>query len=300
MSVPTRGLSDMLDALTGRNQDDENKSKIHVTDEVQMHLLAASAGGFSSTLCLPGLPSASMATNIAQDQQNTWKMLMDMQQQMISFQTGLMRALETATVAATAARGAADAAQGSGRPSGPPESASAPNVRFGQSTTRIHPIKELHDEALKYFEKQALVHERNVQKLVRTQKEIHRLHVCDQCDGTKQTQRAEIHLPTWYISVQGAFGRCGDERGLAGVIGERLCFIIHDSERHELEKRDEHQPSREQHLHPKSDTTGSDCSSGLRQSIILETGFPPVVREPQVQTARMARLRLGGRGPPRS
>ena len=200
---------------------------------------------------------------------------MDMQQQMISFQTGLMRALETATVAATAARGAADAAQGSGRPSGPPETASVPNFRFGQSTTRIHPIKKSHDEALKYFENQALLRERTVRKLVRTQKEIDRLHVCDQCDGTKQIQRAEIHLPTWYISVQSAFGRCGDERGLAGVIGERLCFIIHDSERHEQEKRDEHQPSREQHLHPKSDTTGSDCSSCLRQSIILETGFPP-------------------------
>ena len=86
-----------------------------------MHILAASSAGSSSSLCLPGLPSASVATNFAQDQQNTWKMLMDMQQQMISFQTGLMRALETATVAATAARGAADAAQGSGRPSEPPE-----------------------------------------------------------------------------------------------------------------------------------------------------------------------------------
>ena len=109
MSVPTRGLSDMLDALTGGNLDDENKSNIHVTDEVQMHKLSASSAGSSSSLCLPGLPSASVATNSAQDQQNTWKMLMDMQQQMISFQTGLMRALETATVAATAARGAADA-----------------------------------------------------------------------------------------------------------------------------------------------------------------------------------------------
>ena len=92
-----------------------------------------------------------------------------------------MRALETATVAATAARSAADAAQGSGRPSGPSgpsgplEPASVPNVRFGQSTNRIHPIKELHDEALKYFEKQALLHGRNVLKLVRTQKEIDRL-----------------------------------------------------------------------------------------------------------------------------
>ena len=75
-----------------------------------------------------------------------------------------MRALETATVAATAASGAADAAQGSGRPSGPPEPASVPNVRFGQSTNRILPIKELHDEAIKYFEKQALLHERNVAK----------------------------------------------------------------------------------------------------------------------------------------
>ena len=97
-----------------------------------MHRLAASAAGSSSSLCLLGLPSASVATNFAQDQQNTWKMLMDMQQQIISFQTGLMHALDTATVAATAARGAADAAQGSGRPSGPLEPASVPNVRFGQ------------------------------------------------------------------------------------------------------------------------------------------------------------------------
>ena len=140
-----------------------------------MHRLAASAAVSSPTLCLLGLPSASVATNFAQDQQNTWKMLMDMQQQMIFFQTVLMRALETATVAATAASGAADAAQGSGRPSGPTEPASVPKVRLGQSTNRIHSIKELHDEALKYFEKQALLRGRNVQKLVRTQKEIDRL-----------------------------------------------------------------------------------------------------------------------------
>ena len=69
-----------------------------------MHRLAASAAGSSLSLCLPGLPSASVATNFAQDQQNTWKMLMDLQQHMISFQTRLMRALEVATVAATAAR----------------------------------------------------------------------------------------------------------------------------------------------------------------------------------------------------
>ena len=140
MSVPTLGLSDMLDAVTERNQDDENKSKIHVLDEVQMHRLEASAAGSSSsTLCLSGLPSGSVATNIAQDRQNAWMMLMDMQQQMISFQTGLMRALETATVATTAARGATYAAQGSGRPSGPLEAASVPDVRFIQSkscTTR--------------------------------------------------------------------------------------------------------------------------------------------------------------------
>ena len=197
MSVPTRGLSDMLDALTGRNQDDENKSKIHVTDEVQIHRLATSAGGeSSSTVCLPVLPSASVATHIAQDQQNTWKMLMDVQQQKFSFQTGLMRALETATVAATAARGAADAAEGSGRPSGPPGPASVPNVRFGQGTFRIHPIKELHDEALKYFEKQALLHERNVQKLVRTQKEIDRLtSVISAMEQSKYNELKFIYLP---------------------------------------------------------------------------------------------------------
>ena len=161
-----------------------------------MHRLAASAAGSSLSLCLPGLPSASVATNFAQDQQNTWKMLMDMQQQMIAFQTGLMRALETATVAATAARGAADAAPGSGRPSGPPEPASVPNVRFGQSTNRIHPIRELHDEALKYFEKQALLHERNVQKLVRTQKEIDRLtSVISAIEQSKNNELKFIYPP---------------------------------------------------------------------------------------------------------
>ena len=164
-----------------------------------MHRLAASSAGSSSSLCLPGLPSASVATNFAQDQQNTWKMLMDMQQQMISFQTGLMRVLETATVAATAAKGAADAAQGSGRPSGPsgpPEPASVPNVRFGQNTNRIHPIKELHDEALKYFEKQALLHERNVLKLVRTQKEIDRLmSVISAMEQSKYNELKFIYPP---------------------------------------------------------------------------------------------------------
>ena len=173
MSVPTRGLSDMLDALTGGTQDDENKSKIHVTEEVQMHRVAAAAAAGSASA--PNLPNVGVAANITLDQQNTWKALMDMQQQMISFQTGLMRVLETATIAAAAARGAADAAQASGRPSESPEPASVPSVRFGHSATRIHPIKELHDEALKYFEKQALLHERNVLKLVRTQREIERL-----------------------------------------------------------------------------------------------------------------------------
>ena len=112
---------------------------------------------------------------------------------MISFQTGLMRALETATVAATAARGAADAAQVSGRPSGPPEPASVPNVRFGQSTNRIHPIKELHDEALKYFEKH---HGRNVLKLVRTQKEIDRLtSVSSAMEQSKYNELEFIYPP---------------------------------------------------------------------------------------------------------
>ena len=303
MSVPTRGLSDMLDALTGEHQDDENKSKIHVTDEVQMHRLAASSAGSSSSLCLPGLPSASVATNFAQDQQNTWKMLMDMQQQMISFQTGLMRALETATVAATAARGAADAAQGSGRPSGPsgpPEPASVPNVRFGQSTNRIHPIKELHDEALKYFEKQALLHERNVLKLVRTQKEIDRLtSVISAMEQSKYNELKFIYPPG-----TSPFKAPSDVAEMNEALQESLendyVLSFYDSKRHEQKKRDEHQPPREQHLHPKSDTTGSECSSGLRQNIILETGFPCVMREPQVQTTRMAGLGLGGRGTTRS
>ena len=72
-----------------------------------MHRVAAAAAGSASA---PNLPNASVAANIALDQQNTWKALMDMQQHMISFLTGLMRALETATIVAAPARGAADAA----------------------------------------------------------------------------------------------------------------------------------------------------------------------------------------------
>ena len=100
---------------------------------------------------------------------------------------------------ASRTQGAADAAQGSGRPSGPsgpPEPASVPNVRFGQSTNRIHPIKELHDEALKYFEKQALLHERNVLKLVRTQKEIDRLtSVISAMEQSKYNELKFIYPP---------------------------------------------------------------------------------------------------------
>ena len=210
-----------------------------------MHRLAASAAGSSSSLCLLGLPSASVATNFAQDQQNTWKMLMDMQQQIISFQTGLMHALDTATVAATAAGCAADAAQGSGRPSGPLEPASVPNVRFGQSTNRIHPIKELHDEAVKHFEKPALLHERNVQKLVRTQKDIDRLtSVISAMEQSKFNELKFIHPPgTSPFKAPSDVAEMNE--AFAGIIGERPCFIIHDAEWHEQKKRDEHQQSRE-------------------------------------------------------
>ena len=107
-----------------------------------------------------------------------------------------------------------------------------------------------------------------------TQKKIDRLTSVISAMEQKQIQRAEIHLSAWHMSVQGTFGRCGDERGSAEIVGERLRFFIHDSETHERKKRGEHQPPREQHLQPKSDTTGSDCSSGLCQNIILETGFP--------------------------
>ena len=72
----------------------------------------------------------------------------------------------------------------------------ASNVRFGQSTNRIHPIKELHDEALKYFEKQALLLERNVQKLVRTQKEIDRLtSVISAMEQSKYNELKFIYPP---------------------------------------------------------------------------------------------------------
>ena len=152
-----------------------------------MHRVATAAAGSASA---PNLPSASVAANNALDQQNTWKALMDMQQRMISFLTGLMRALETATIAAAAARCAADAVQASGRPSESPELASVPSVRFGQSASRIYSIRELHDEARKYFEKQALLHERNVLKLVRTQREIERLTTV--ISAMEQSKYAEL------------------------------------------------------------------------------------------------------------
>ena len=64
-----------------------------------MHRVAAAAAAGSASA--PNLPNVGVAANITLDQQNTWKALMDMQQQMISFQTGLMRVLETATIASS-------------------------------------------------------------------------------------------------------------------------------------------------------------------------------------------------------
>ena len=152
-----------------------------------MHKVAAAAAGSATA---PGLPSASVAASVAQ--QNTWKALMEM----ISFQTGLKRAPENATIAAAAAKCAAEAAHGSGRPSRSLEPASVPSARFGQCTTRVHPIKELHDEALKYFEKLSLLHERNVQKLVRTQLEIdRRTSVVSAMEQSKYGELKPIYPP---------------------------------------------------------------------------------------------------------
>ena len=68
--------------------------------------------------------------------------------------------------------------------------------RFGQSTNRIHPIRQLHDEALKYFEKQALLHERNVLKLVKTQKENDRLtSVISPMEQSKYNELKFIYPP---------------------------------------------------------------------------------------------------------
>ena len=54
----------------------------------------------------------------------------------------------------------------------------------------------MHDEALKYFEKQALLHERNVQKLVRTQKEIDRLtSVISAMEQSKYNELKFIYPP---------------------------------------------------------------------------------------------------------
>ena len=77
------------------------------------------------------------------------------------------------------------------------------------------------------LKKQALLHERNVPKLVRTQKGIDRLtSVISAMEQSKYNELKFIY-PAWYISVQGAFGRCGDERGFAGIMKERLRFIFY-------------------------------------------------------------------------
>ena len=137
---------------------------------------------------------------------------------MISFQTGLMRALENATVAAVAVRCAADAAHGSGRPSGSLELASVLSARFGQCTTRINPIKELHDEALEYFEKQSLLHERNVQKLVRTQREIdRRTSVVSAMEQSKYGELKPIYPPGTSL-FKAPSDVAEIKRGLAGII----------------------------------------------------------------------------------
>ena len=135
-----------------------------------MHRVAAAAAGSATA---PGLPSASVAASIAQDQQNTWKALME--QQMMLFPDGLMRALETATIAAAgAARSAADAAQGFGGPSGSPEPVSVQGIRFGQCTTRIYPIKELHEQSKPSSTRETYAAGDRPS------------HVGDQRDGTKQ------------------------------------------------------------------------------------------------------------------
>ena len=182
---------------------------------------------------------------------------------------------------------------------GPPEPASVPNVRFGQSTNRIHPIKELHDEALKYFEKQALLHERNVQKLV-TQKEIDRLtSVISAMEQSNYNELKFIYPPgTSPFKAPSDVAEMNEALQESLVNDYVLSFTIPKGASRRNAMNVSHHASK--HLHPKSDTTGSECSSGLGQNIILETGFPCVMREPQVQTARMARLGLGGRGTPRS
>ena len=264
-----------------------------------MHRLAASAAGSSSsTLCLSGLPSGSVATNIAQDRQNAWMMLMDMQQQMISFQTGLMRALETATVAATAARGATDAAQGSGRPSGPPDTASVPNVRFGQSTNKIHPIKELHDEALKYFEKRALLRERNFQKLVRTQKEIDRLtSVISAMEQSRYNELKFVYPPgTSPFKAPSDVAEKNEAllESLQNDYVSPLTIPQGTSRRNAMNISHHASNTFIRKVTPQAQTAHLASVKALSS----QQGFPPVVREPQVHTARMTRLGLGGRGPP--
>ena len=201
MSVPTRGLSDMLDALTGGNQDDENKSKIHVTDEVQMHrpcsilcrifFIIIVSAGFAKCEC--GYELCSGPTEHLEDARGH-AAANDL------FPDG-------AHACAGDCNGCGNSSQGCRRTQlkdleDRQDRQDRLNLHrcqtsdLAKSTNRIHPIKELHDEALKYFEKQALLHERNVLKLVRTQKEIDRLmSVISAMEQSKYNELKFIYPP---------------------------------------------------------------------------------------------------------
>ena len=208
-------------------------------------------------------------------------------------------ALETATVAATAAKGAADAAQGSGRPSGPsgpPEPASVPNVRFGQITNRIHSIKELHDEALKYFEKQALLHERNVLKLVRTQKEIDRL--MSVISAMEQSNYNELQFI--YPPGTSPFKAPSDVAEMNEALQESLendyvlSFTIPKGTSRRNTMNISHH-ARNTFIR-KVTLQAQNAHLASVKTLSSKQGFPCVMRELQVQTARMAGLGLGERG----
>ena len=94
---------------------------------------------------------------------------------------------------------------------------------------------------------------------MRTQKEIDRLtSVISAMEQSKYNELGFIYTPG-----TSPFKAPSDVAEMNEALLESLendyVFIIHDSEGHEQKKRDEHQPSPEQHLHPKSDTTGSNC-----------------------------------------
>ena len=207
----------------------------------------------------------------------------------------------TAAVAATAAKCAADAAQGSGRPSGPPEPAScAKSQVWPEHKQDPSDQKSSHDEALKYFEKQALVHERNVQKLVRTQKKIDRLtSVISAMEQSKYNELKFIYPPgTCPFKAPSDVAEM-NEALLKSLRNDYvLSFTIPLSTNRRNAMNTSHHASNT--FSRKVTLQAQTAHLPSVKTLSSKKVFLESCAKPRVQTARKARLGLGGRGPPRS